>query len=67
MVLHKPRVLSEGREIVVLSSGIMTEEAMRAVEALKRRGVSIQHMHISTLKPFNDQPIWTLSPVALRR
>lgn len=51
------RVLSEGRDITVLSSGIMTEEAMRAIQALKKRGLSIQHMHISTLKPFNDQAV----------
>jgi transketolase len=35
----------------------MTEEAMRAIQVLKKRGLSIQHMHISTLKPFNDQSV----------
>ncbi len=54
MRLGMSRVLSEGNDVVVLSSGIMTEEAMRAVQALQKRGLSIQHMHISTLKPFND-------------
>ena len=51
------RVLSEGNDITVLSSGIMTEEAMRAIQVLKKRGLSIQHMHVSTLKPFNDQTV----------
>jgi transketolase len=55
MVFGKARVLSEGSDVVVLSSGIMTEEAMRAVQVLKSRGLSIQHMHISTLKPFTDE------------
>jgi transketolase len=32
----------------------MTEEAMRAVQVLQKRGLSVQHMHVSTLKPFND-------------
>ncbi len=54
MRLGMSRVLSEGNDVVVLSSGIMTEEAMRAVQALQKRGLSIQHMHISTLKPFTD-------------
>jgi transketolase len=54
MEFGRARVLSEGRDITLLSSGIMTEEAMRAVSVLKKRGVSIQHMHISTLKPFDD-------------
>jgi transketolase len=53
----KGRVVSEGRDITVLSSGIMTEEAMRAVQVLQKRGLSVQHMHISTLKPFNDQTV----------
>jgi transketolase len=51
------RVLSEGNDITVLSSGIMTEEAMRAIQVLKKRGLSVQHMHISTLKPFNDRTV----------
>jgi transketolase len=51
------RVLSEGSDITVLSSGIMTGEAMRAIQVLKKRGLSIQHMHVSTLKPFKDQAV----------
>lgn len=57
MQFGKSRVLSEGTDIALLTSGIMTEEAMRAVQVLKKRGISIQHMHVSTLKPFNDQSI----------
>jgi transketolase len=57
MKLGRSRVLSEGGDVVVLSSGIMTEEAMRAVQALQKRGLSIQHMHISTLKPFTDESV----------
>lgn len=57
MVLGKARVLSRGNDLVILSSGIMTEEAMRAVQVLQKRGLSIQHMHISTLKPFADRSV----------
>jgi transketolase len=57
MELGKARVLSTGEDVTVLSSGIMTEEAMRAVQVLRKRGLSIQHMHISTLKPFNDEAV----------
>jgi transketolase len=48
------RVLSEGDDVAVLSSGICTEEVMRATQALRDRGVSLQHLHVSTLKPFDD-------------
>ncbi len=57
MQFGKSRVLAEGKDIVILSSGIMTEEAIRAVHVLRNRGLSVQHMHISTLKPFNDQSV----------
>ena len=30
---------------------------MRAVRVLRKRGVSIQHLHVSTLKPFNDPAV----------
>jgi len=57
MELGKARVLSTGDDVTVLSSGIMTEEAMRAVQVLRKRGLSVQHMHISTLKPFHDEAV----------
>jgi transketolase len=57
MQLGKARVLSVGSDVAILTSGIMTEEAMRGVQALRKRGLSIQHMHISTLKPFDDMSV----------
>jgi transketolase len=57
MIFNKARVLTEGKDLVILSSGIMTEEAMRAVQVLRKRGLSVQHMHISTLKPFTDHAV----------
>lgn len=57
MVFNRARVLSEGTDVVILSSSICTEEAMRATAALKAKGVSVQHMHVTTLKPFTDPTI----------
>ena len=45
---------ASGADLCVLSSGICTEEAMRAVAALRGHGVGVTHLHISTLKPFDD-------------
>lgn len=56
-VFNRARVLSEGDDITVLTSGIMTEEALRAIPVLQERGVSIKHLHISTLKPFTDPQV----------
>ena len=55
MKFGKPRLLSKGSEFVLITSGICTEEGMRAAVALQDKGVPITHYHISTLKPF-DQP-----------
>ena len=57
MEFNKARVLSEGTDITILSSSIMTEEARRATSALKAKGVSVEHLHISTLKPFTDPQV----------
>ena len=54
MQLGRARVLGEGADLCVLSCGICTEEAMRAIAALRERGVGITHLHVSTLKPFDD-------------
>ena len=54
MRLNRARKLSSGTDITLLSTGICTEEALRAVHALNSRGGSIEHLHISTLKPFTD-------------
>lgn len=57
MQLNKARVISQGEDVTLISMGICTEEAMRAVASLTLRGVSIHHLHISTLKPFSDPQI----------
>ncbi len=50
---NKLRTLSEGDDILVVSSGVCTEEALRATGPLAARGVGIHHLHASTLKPFD--------------
>lgn len=57
MALGRARVLSTGSDLALLSTGICTEEAMRATGALQARGVSIQHLHVTTLKPFGDPAV----------
>lgn len=62
MVFGRARVLTPGNaadpaDIVILTSGISTEEALRAVPALERAGVSVTHLHINTLKPFDDPTV----------
>ena len=53
-VFNRARSLMQGEDIVVITSGVCTEEAMRVLPAVQARGVSVTHLHISTHKPFDD-------------
>ena len=57
MRLGRARALSDGNDIALLTSGICTEEAMRAVDVLRQSGVGIRHLHVATLKPFDDATV----------
>ncbi|HEY0121323.1 MAG TPA: transketolase C-terminal domain-containing protein [Rhizobium sp.] len=57
MVLNTARVISQGNDLTILSSGVCTEEAMRVVDVLKAKGISVQHLHVTTLKPFDDPQV----------
>ena len=57
MVLGKIRTLSKGDDLLVISSGICTEEAMRGAKVLSEKGVALSHLHVSPLKPFDPSPV----------
>lgn len=54
MQLDTMRMLSDGDDVVVVTAGITTEEAMRASAPLAAAGVDVRHLHVSTHKPFTD-------------
>lgn len=55
--IGKVRVLEEGSEIAIFSASVGSWEAIEAVNTLKAAGVSVAHVHVSTLKPFDDPEI----------
>jgi len=57
MVLNTVRRLAEGEDITIFSSGICTEESIRARSVLEAHGVSVTHRHVTTLKPFTDPAV----------
>lgn len=57
IILNHARHLSSGDDVSLLTSGIMTEEALRALPLIKDKGVGVDHLHISTLKPFSDPQV----------
>jgi transketolase len=57
MRLGQARELAEGDEVVVISSGVCTAEALRAVPLLREQGIAVGQLHVSTLKPFADPTV----------
>ena len=55
--IGKPRILREGTDVVVLASGTLVGEAMRAAERLGRAGVDVRVVNVSTLKPLDDNAV----------
>lgn len=51
------RELKLGDDVLVVTSGIATEEALRASVALEAAGASIRHLHINTIKPFDEDAL----------
>lgn len=54
MRLGQSRQLSKGEDITLITSGLITEQAMKACQILADRGIGVNHLHVSTLKPFGD-------------
>jgi transketolase len=45
--LDTPKILSKGKDITIFSSGICTEEAMRAVVAIQKKGIFYQNQNMA--------------------
>ena len=59
MEFNKARIIhcEPDADITIFSSSICTEEALRATAVLSAKGVKVNHLHISTLKPFTDPQV----------
>jgi transketolase len=49
----KARVLLEGSELGIVSTGLMTERALDAAAALAGEGLGVGVLHVPTIKPFD--------------
>ena len=57
MKLGRARVLSKGTDVALITTGICTGEALRVTNGLRQAGVSLSHLHVSTLKLFCDETV----------
>lgn len=55
--LGKARLLMDGADVLVISSGLMTMRALEAAKALKADGVSAAVLHVPTIKPLDEATI----------
>jgi transketolase len=58
--LGKARLLRDGGDVAIISTGLMTARALKAVEELSSRGISAALLHVSTLKPFDEESVLSL-------
>ncbi len=47
------RLLKEGRDLLLLSHGVMVEKALEAATMLEKEGISAKVVSVSTMKPFD--------------
>lgn len=55
--LGKAKILRGGRDVVLISSGLMTMRALQAAEALAAHHVDVAVVHTPTLKPFDEETV----------
>lgn len=57
--LGKARRLTDGREVLVISSGLLTMRALQAAAELRQHGVGVAVLHCPTIKPLDEQTVLT--------
>lgn len=55
----KAVLLREGRDVTLVSTGYMTAFAAAAVKALGAEGLSVEHLHYPSIKPFDVETLVT--------
>lgn len=50
-------VLQTGEDVTLASTGTMTAQALLAAKALREEGISVEVIHVPTIKPFDYQTI----------
>jgi transketolase len=55
--LGKAKLLRDGREVLVISSGIMTMRALEVAETLRGDGIGVAVLHTPTIKPLDEEAV----------
>ncbi len=55
--IGKASVVAEGNDAAIIASGIMVQESLAAAEILKKEGITVRVVNMSTIKPIDRQAI----------
>ena len=55
--IGKAKLLYEGSDLTIISTGVMASEAITAREQLKHTGISVMVLHMGTIKPLDEEAI----------
>ena len=58
--IGRSRLLRDGEDVALVSTGLMTARALEAAERLAAEGVEAAVLHVSTLKPFDREGVAAL-------
>jgi len=58
--IGKARLLRDGNDVAIISTGLMTSRALEAAVTLADSGIAAAVLHVSTLKPFDRQAVLEL-------
>lgn len=59
--IGKPYVIRKGKDLTVFAHGYMVFKALKAAEALEKKGISLRVVNVSTLKPIDEDIIRKLA------
>jgi transketolase len=59
--IGKARLLRDGGDVAIVSTGLMTGRALEAANALAARGIRAAVLHVATLKPFDRDAVLALA------
>jgi transketolase len=59
--LGKAKLVRIGKDVALISTGLMTERALEAAKALQREGIEASVLHVPTLKPLDEPAITSLA------
>ena len=55
--MGKAKLIRDGKDTLIVSSGLMTMRALEAAEALRADGVDVGVLHVPTIKPLDEATI----------